>query len=114
MKIKIENCRKCEPEGKIKAFLKIILLVDGFPLTISDVKIIDNGKGAIFYALPSKEYTTPEGEKKYFSLCSFFTKEGYAAFKQGMDDALVDYHKNVPSDLKEAAAEFLKTNNVPF
>ena len=98
MKIKILDYRKMEA-GKIRGFCNIELIVEGFALTIKDVKVIDGQEGGHFYAFPSKEYVNKEGEKKYFPLCAFYDKAGYQVFYDSMDKAFKDYFEQ--QDFKE-------------
>jgi len=96
MKIKIADYKKNMNESKIKGFANIEITVDGFPLTINGVKIIESPKGGNFYALPSREYTNQAGEKKYSAVCGFFSKDGYAEFHAGMTEAF-NKHFNAPA-----------------
>jgi len=59
--MEIKGMRKINGESKIKAFFSV-----EFPgkLTINDCKMVE-GKNGIFVAMPSREYTNKQGEKKW-------------------------------------------------
>lgn len=59
--MKVLNLFKTSNGGKIKAFFS----VDLGPLTIRDVKLIEGNDGGLWAAMPSKEYTNKQGEKKW-------------------------------------------------
>jgi len=104
MKIKIERYKKF-PEGKIKGIAQIALDIDGHYLTIKDVKVIDNSKGGVFYALPSRKYTSPEGEEKYTPICAFFSKESYHIFHETMTASFKEFFQNEANESVHKSTE---------
>jgi DNA-binding cell septation regulator SpoVG len=58
--MKIVGMFKRQGEGKIKAFFNIEI----GPLVIRDVKLIQ-GETGLWAAMPSKEYTAKDGQKKW-------------------------------------------------
>lgn len=109
MKIKIERYKKY-PDGKTKGIAQIAINIEGHYLTIKGVKVIDNSKGGVFYALPSKKYTTPEGEDKYTPICAFFSKPSYQLFHESMTEAFKEFFQNEAQRSVHQDTE----ENVPF
>jgi len=96
MYIRIENYREF-PEGKVIGVAEITIMIENTALTINDVKVINNASGGTFYALPTKEYISKEGEKKYSPICGFFTKEGYKEFQDAIRTAFNEYFQRQQS-----------------
>lgn len=92
MKVTIEKYTSNEL-GKTTGYMEIVINVDGYPLTINNVRIVTMTSGGYFYALPSRQYTDKNGELKYTSLCGFFSKDGYREFHNAMDDAMRQFKK---------------------
>ncbi len=95
MNITIRDYKKFDGSGKVKGSASIQVNVDGFPLTINNIRVIEGEKGQ-FFAMPQKSYQDKSGETKHVSLCGFFTKEGYQDFQDSMKKAFSIYFSNNP------------------
>lgn len=96
MKVKINSYKKSTGTSKIKGFASLSLEVEGFPLTINGVKVVQKEDGGVFYSMPDREYITNEGETKYTPYCAFFSREGSAAFGAAVHEGFKEYFKKEP------------------
>jgi hypothetical protein len=110
MLITVENYKKFQ-QGKIKGVCDIAIDIEGAPMTIKGIKIIDNSQNGHFYSLPTKEYTEKNtGERKYTPICAFFTKQGYQTFHISMNSAFKIYFNKNPQDPKDQSYAQPKVN----
>jgi len=121
MNIKIRDYKKFDKEdSKVKGVASIQLNVEGFPLTINDVKVIQSNNGT-FFALPQRSYKDQNGEYKNVSICGFFDKQAYAEFQEAMKHAFTQYfekQKAAPAQPVQQSQDLFTSqnnyDNVPF
>ena len=94
MDIKIERYRETSYSSKIKGNLSITIMIGDIPFSVNDVKHIETDDGGHFYALPSRSYTSNEGETKYIAINGFFRKGDGAVFNKAMDEAMLAFNAN--------------------
>ena len=90
------------PEGKVRGVSDIGIDVDGYQLVVNGVKVVESDNDKRFYAMPQRDYIDENGEKKYTSICGFFTKAGYQDFHSSMTSAFkAFFSKKAPANPKK-------------
>lgn len=97
MNIKIVGMFKRQGEGKIKAFFNFEI----GSILIRDAKLIQ-GESGLWAAMPSKEYTARDGQKKW------------AGVVQINDEALMDKISKMASQYYNGETPQDESDNLPF
>ena len=126
MDIKVEQYRSFEKyeDSKVKGVARISIMIDNHSLNIDGIKVIIGESNKMFYALPTREGKDEAGEKKYYPICAFFTKDGYSAFHSALTVAFKEYFaketKKPPKEDPKRTEHYssslppLEDDNIPF